>query len=105
LRSTTEPIHEACLMATMITDDCVSCGACEDECPNDAIRLGDEIFVIDPDRCSECVGLHATQKCAEACPVECCVPDPERREGQEVLLERARRIHPEARIPSGTPAR
>ena len=80
-------------MATMITDDCISCGACEDECPNDAISLGDEIFVIDPDLCSECVGLHATQKCAEACPIECCVPDPERRETEEVLFERARRIH------------
>jgi ferredoxin len=80
-------------MATMITDDCISCGACEDECPNGAISLGDEIFVIDPDLCSECVGLHATQKCAEACPVECCVPDPQRRESEEVLLERSRRIH------------
>ena len=82
-------------MATMITEDCISCGACEDECPNGAIRLGDDIFVIDPDRCSECVGLHATQKCAEACPVECCVPDPERRETEEVLFERAQRIQAE----------
>lgn len=80
-------------MATMITDDCIACGACEDECPNDAIRLRDDIFVIDPDLCSECVGLCATQKCAEACPVECCVPDPERRESEAVLFERARRIH------------
>ena len=93
-------------MATMITEDCISCGACEDECPNEAIRLGDEIFVVDPDRCSECVGLHPAQKCAEACPVECCVPDPERRESQGVLLERARRIHPESEsIPSATPSR
>jgi len=80
-------------MATTITDDCIACGACEDECPNDAIRLRDDIFVIDPDLCSECVGLHATQKCAEACPVECCVPDPERRESEAALFERARRIH------------
>ena len=79
-------------MATMITDDCISCGACEDECPNGAISLRDEIFVIDPDLCSECIGLHATQKCAEACPVECCVPDPARRETEEVLFERAQRI-------------
>jgi ferredoxin len=80
-------------MATMITEDCISCGACEDEFPNDAITLGEEIFVIDPDLCSECVGLHATQKCAEACPVECCLTDPERRETEEVLFERAQRIH------------
>ena len=80
-------------MATMITDDCIACGACEDECPNQAISLGEDTFVIDPDLCSECIGLHATQKCAEACPVDCCVPDPERRESREVLLARARRIH------------
>jgi ferredoxin len=80
-------------MATMISEDCISCGACEDECPNDAISLGEDIFVIDPDLCSECVGLHGTQKCAEVCPVECCVPDPNRREGENVLFERAQRIH------------
>ena len=80
-------------MATMISEDCISCGACEGECPNDAISLGEDIFVIDPDLCSECVGLHDTQKCAEVCPVECCVPDPKRRESEDVLFERAQRIH------------
>ena len=85
-------------MATMISEDCISCGACEDECPNDAISLGDDIFVIDADLCSECVGLHDTQKCAEVCPVECCVPDPERRESEAVLFERAERIHAEREV-------
>jgi ferredoxin len=85
-------------MATMISEDCISCGACEGECPNDAISLGDDIFVIDPDLCSECVGLHATQKCAEVCPVECCVPDPERRESEDVLFARAERIHAEREV-------
>ena len=80
-------------MATMISEDCISCGACEGECPNDAISLGADLFVIDPDLCSECVGLHDTQKCAEVCPVECCVPDPKRRESEDVLFERAQRIH------------
>jgi ferredoxin len=80
-------------MATIITDDCISCGACESECPNDAISLGDDIFVIDPDLCSECVGLHDTQHCADACPVECCLPDPERRESEELLFQRSRKIH------------
>jgi ferredoxin len=79
-------------MATMISEDCISCGACEGECPNDAISLGEDLFVIDPDLCSECVGLHDTQKCAEVCPVECCVPDPNRRESEDVLFERAERI-------------
>jgi ferredoxin len=80
-------------MATMITEDCIVCGACEDECPNGAIRLGDDIFVIDPDLCSECVGLHERQKCQDACPMECCVADPERRESEEVLFQRSARIH------------
>jgi ferredoxin len=80
-------------MATMITEDCIACGACEDECPNDAIRLGDDIFVIDPDLCSECVGIHDTQMCQEACPIECCVADPNRRESEDVLFRRAAKIH------------
>ena len=80
-------------MATMISEDCISCGACEGECPNDALSLGGDLFVIDPDLCSECVGLYDTQKCAEVCPVECCIPDPSRREAEDVLFERARRIH------------
>ena len=82
-------------MATMITEECIACGACEGECPNDAISLGDDIFVIDPDRCSECVGFHDAQMCQEACPVDCCVPDPERRESEEVLFQRALTIHPD----------
>ena len=35
-------------MATMITNDCINCGACEPECPNNAISQGETIFVIDP---------------------------------------------------------
>jgi ferredoxin len=80
-------------MATMITDECISCGACEDECPNDAISLGEGVFVIDPDLCSECVGFYDSQKCVEACPIDCCVPDPARSETERVLFDRARRIH------------
>ncbi len=64
-------------MAYMITEDCTNCGACEAECPNDAITEGDEIFVIDPEKCTECVGDFDTQQCADVCPVDCCVPDPD----------------------------
>jgi ferredoxin len=80
-------------MATMITDDCIACGACEGECPDDAIYLGGDVFVIDPDLCCECVGFHDTQMCVDACPVECCVPDPNRRESEDVLFQRAVGIH------------
>ncbi len=43
-------------MATHITEDCINCGACEPECPNQAISEGDEIYKIDPKLCTECVG-------------------------------------------------
>jgi len=79
-------------MASLITEECIVCGACEDECPTGAISLGDEIFVIDPERCSECVGHNETRKCADVCPVDCCVPDPDRVETEEVLFARARGV-------------
>ena len=80
-------------MATLINEDCINCGACEDECPNGAISMGDEIFVINPDLCTECVGSHGEQMCALACPPEACVQDPERVETEEGLSERAKTIH------------
>jgi ferredoxin len=82
-------------MATKITDDCINCGACESECPNDAISAGDDIYVIDPDLCTECVGFHDAEACQAVCPTECCVPDPDRVEHEASLLERAQRLHPE----------
>jgi len=81
-------------MAYMITDECISCGACEAECPNEAISEGEEHFVIDPDKCTECVGFFETQQCVEVCPVEAPVPDPDHQETQEELLEKFRRLHP-----------
>lgn len=86
-------------MATMITDECINCGACEPECPNQAISQGEDIFVIDPKLCTECVGFHDEEACAAVCPVDCCVPDPDNVESEEVLLERARQIHPEQVFP------
>lgn len=82
-------------MATMITEDCINCGACEDECPNGAISMGPEVFVIDPTLCTECVGFSDEQMCAAACPPEVCVQDPERVEAEEALFDRAKQIHPE----------
>ena len=58
-------------MALMITDQCINCDVCEPECPNDAISQGSEIYVIDPARCTECVGHFATPQCREVCPVDC----------------------------------
>src|ERR671919_1282688 len=80
-------------MATMITNECINCGACEPECPNNAISQGETIFVIDPKLCTECVGFHDYEACAAVCPVDCCVTDPNNIENEEALIGRARSIH------------
>jgi Fe-S-cluster-containing hydrogenase component 2 len=82
-------------MATMIATDCINCGACEPECPNNAISQGDPIFVIDPQLCTECVGFHDYEACAAVCPVDVCITDPNNIETEEALIARARVIHPE----------
>jgi NAD-dependent dihydropyrimidine dehydrogenase PreA subunit len=77
----------------MITNDCINCGACEPECPNNAISQGDPVFVIDPQLCTECVGFHDYEACAAVCPVDCCVTDPNNIETEEALIARARVLH------------
>ena len=80
-------------MANMITEHCVNCGACERMCPGEGISRGEEIFVIDPTRCTECVGFYHIQQCARVCPVEdCCVIDPNNVETEAVLFERAKKL-------------
>lgn len=81
-------------MAYIITDECISCGACEPECPNVAISPGSAVYIIDPAKCTECVGSFASSRCAEVCPVEACIPDPNRKEAREGLLARWRSLHP-----------
>ena len=58
-------------MALKITEECISCAACESECPVEAISEGDDIFVIDPEVCVECEGYFDTSQCVEVCPVDC----------------------------------
>ena len=82
-------------MAYMITEECIFCGSCEAECPNEAISEGDEFYVIDPDRCTECVGFFETQQCYDVCPVEAAVPDPDHEETQEELLAKFKELHPD----------
>jgi ferredoxin len=60
-------------MAMKITDECIACGACEDECPVSAISEGDEYFEIDPNVCVECEGYFDTQQCVEVCPADAVV--------------------------------
>ncbi len=114
-------------MAIRITTECINCGACEPECPNNAIYEGgvdwaindgntvtgaytledgtivdasqknkpiepDYYFIV-PDKCTECVGFHDEPQCAAVCPVDCCVPDDDRVESKDELLERKSRLH------------
>ncbi len=72
-------------MALMITDECINCDVCEPECPNEAIYQGEEIYEIDPSRCTQCVGHFDTPQCIEVCPVDCIVPDPNHAETDEQL--------------------
>ena len=64
-------------MALLITGECINCDVCEPECPNGAITQGPEIYVIHPEKCTECVGHFDTPQCIEVCPVECIEVDPD----------------------------
>ena len=102
-------------MAIIITDDCINCGVCEPECPNNAIYesdvdwsmsegtnlndtqrhspISEEFYFIVPSKCTECKGFHDEPQCAAVCPVDCCLPDPDRVETEEVLLDRKEVLH------------
>lgn len=92
-------------MATMITEECISCGACEPECPNEAISEGPDIYIIDPLRCTECVGHFDEEQCAAVCPVDCCVTDPNNNEAEDALIARAKALHPDKSFTAEFPSR
>jgi ferredoxin len=79
-------------MALMITDECINCDVCEPECPNSAISQGEEIYVIDPAKCTECVGHYDESQCVAVCPVDCIVVDPNNAESKEQLNEKFLRL-------------
>ena len=79
-------------MAFMITEECILCGACESECPNEAISEGEDIYIIDTEKCTECVGWYDESQCAEVCPVDCCVVDPDNEETREELEAKHERL-------------
>ena len=104
-------------MAIKIVDDCINCGACEPECPNNAIYepetpwrfsdgtamedsleredggFSDEFYYIATDKCTECIGFHEEPQCAAVCPVDCCVDDEENVETEEELLKKKKNLH------------
>jgi ferredoxin len=79
-------------MALMITDTCINCDVCEPECPNQAISMGPEYYVIDPARCTECVGHFDSPQCVQVCPVECIPLDPAHVESADELMTKYRRL-------------
>jgi len=72
-------------VALVITDECVNCGVCEPECPNSAISEGDDIYIIEAAKCTECVGHFDEPQCVEVCPVDCIPKDPNNEETKEQL--------------------
>ncbi|QDF66420.1 YfhL family 4Fe-4S dicluster ferredoxin [Shewanella sp. SNU WT4] len=79
-------------MALIIDDSCINCDMCEPECPNQAIAMGEEIYEIDPDLCTECVGHYDKPTCVSVCPIDCIDPDSTRVESQDELLLKYARI-------------
>ena len=79
-------------MALMITDECINCDVCEPECPNQAISMGPEYYVIDASRCTECVGHFDTPQCVQVCPVECIPLNPAHVETRDELMTKYRRL-------------
>ena len=82
-------------MALWITDECINCDVCEPECPNGAISMGPEIYVIDPRRCTECVGHFDEPQCIQLCPVSCIPVNPSQVETKAQLLEKFHRLQAE----------
>jgi len=79
-------------MALMITDECINCDVCEPECPNGAISQGDEIYEIDPAKCTECVGHFDEPQCQQVCPVDCIPLNPAIVETRDQLMEKFVRL-------------
>jgi ferredoxin len=79
-------------MALKIIDTCINCDVCEPECPNGAISQGPEIYVIDPDLCTECVGHFDKPQCQQVCPVDCIPLDLDHEETQEQLMDKYQRL-------------
>ena len=75
-------------MSLLINDECINCDVCEPECPNGAISQGDEIYEIDPNLCTECIGHFDEPQCIEVCPVDCILKDPDHEETEDQLMKK-----------------
>ena len=92
-------------MALLITDECINCDVCEPACPNEAIAMGAEIYEIDPQRCTECVGHFDEPQCVQLCPVSCIPVNPSYVETRDQLLAKYRRLQsPDATASTAAPS-
>ncbi len=80
-------------MALKILDSCINCDMCDPECPNEAIALGEKVYEIDPDKCTECVGHYDNPTCVSVCPIDCIIKDPDNVEDEEQLLGKFLLMH------------
>lgn len=80
-------------MALLIENDCINCDMCEPECPNEAIYYGLEIYEIEADKCTECVGHYDEPSCIKVCPIDCIINDPNQPESPNKLLEKFTRMY------------
>ena len=90
-------------MALMITDECINCDVCEPECPNQAISMGETVYVIDPARCTECVGHFGEPQCVQVCPVACIPINPQRVESPQALWAKYHQLMSSTLDPSSPP--
>ena len=79
-------------MSLKINELCINCDVCEPACPNQAISMGETIYVIDPARCTECVGHFDEPQCVQICPVACIPVDPQHTESRETLWQKFHRL-------------
>lgn len=79
-------------MPLLINEECIACDACREECPVDAIEEGDPIYIIDPERCTECITIFDEPACIPVCPTDCIVFDKENSETQAELLFKHKQI-------------
>ena len=82
-------------MALMIIDECTSCGICIDECLMNAISKGDSIYVINPEKCTECKGFYDEPQCVIVCPAGAIKADPDHHESISELLQKQKHIYGE----------
>ena len=90
-------------MALVITDECINCDVCEPECPNDAISMGPEIYQIDAQRCTECVGHFDEPQCVQVCPVACIPLNPAFVETREQLMRKYQQLQADASSAASCP--